>query len=216
MANISYQDKVFHVVGLLCFLMLVQKNNAFQFTVGGSKGWTVPDNTSSKGYYIEWAERTRFQIGDSLLFAYDSSQDSVLQVKKEDYESCKTKSPIATFNDGHTVFKFKQSGPYYFISGNKDNCNKNEKLVVVVLAERLHNYSANANQTAPASPPSPGPSDMVPAPTPSGDYSPPAGTVEINPTPAPTSPPPNSASAMFVSFIGSMGAFFASSLILAF
>jgi hypothetical protein len=26
--------------------------------------------------------------------------------------------------------------PYYFISGNKDNCNRDEKLIVVVMAER--------------------------------------------------------------------------------
>lgn len=67
MANISYQNKVFHVLGLLCFLLLIQKNNAFQYPVGGgSKGWTVPDNTCSKSYYNDWANRTRFQIGDSL------------------------------------------------------------------------------------------------------------------------------------------------------
>ncbi|KAI5605695.1 hypothetical protein BDE02_01G369000 [Populus trichocarpa] len=221
MANISYQNKVFHVLGLLCFLLLIQKNNAFQYQVGGgSKGWTVPDNTSSssKSYYNDWAERTRFRIGDSLLFAYDPSQDSVLQVSKGDYENCTTKNPIAAFNDPKTVFTFNHSGHHYFISGNKDNCLKNEKLVVVVLADRSSNHSANTNQTTAAPSPSLGYSDMVPAPTPSGVETPPApaGIADINPTPAPAGVSPNSASSLFVSFIGSMGAFFASSLILSF
>jgi hypothetical protein len=141
------------------------------------------------------------------VFDYDASQDSVVQVTKEGYENCTAEKPLATFNDGHTIFKFNQSGPHYFISGNRDHCQKNEKLAVVVLADR----STNAT----ASPPSPGSSDMVPAPTPSSEESPPTGTVEINPTPPPTGTQPNSASSMFVSFFGSMGAFFASSLILA-
>ncbi|KAJ7014912.1 hypothetical protein NC653_004267 [Populus alba x Populus x berolinensis] len=239
MANISYQNKVFHVLGLLCFLLLIQKNNAFQYQVGGgSKGWTVPDNTSSssKSYLNDWAKRTRFQIGDSLLFAYDPSQDSVLQVSEGDYENCTTKNPIESFSDPKTVFTFNHSGPHYFISGNKDNCLKNEKLVVVVLADRSSNHSAKTNQTTAAPSPSssnhfaktnqttaaPSPSlgysDMVPAPTPSSVETPPApaGIADINPTPAPAGASPNSASSLFVSFVGSMGAFFASSLILSF
>ncbi|KAJ6950418.1 early nodulin-like protein 3 [Populus alba x Populus x berolinensis] len=221
MANISYQNKVFHALGLLCFLLLIQMNNAFQYQVGGgSKGWTVPDNTSSssKSYLNDWAKRTRFQIGDSLLFAYDPSQDSVLQVSEGDYENCTTKNPIATFSGPKTVFTFNHSGPHYFISGNKDNCLKNEKLVVVVLADRSSNHSANTNQTTAAPSPSLGYSDMVPAPTPSSVETPPApaGIADINPTPAPAGVSPNSASSLFVSFVGSMGAFFASSLILSF
>lgn len=67
MASISYQNKVFHVLGLLSFLLVIEKSNAFQFPVGGDlKGWTVPDNTSSKNHYNDWANITRFQIGDSL------------------------------------------------------------------------------------------------------------------------------------------------------
>ncbi|KAF9666944.1 hypothetical protein SADUNF_Sadunf16G0281300 [Salix dunnii] len=218
MAYISYQNKVFHVLGLLSFLLMIEKSSAFQFPVGGDlKGWTVPDNTSSKNHYNDWANITRFQIGDSLLFSYDSSKDSVLQVSKEDYDNCTTTNPIATFHDAKTVITFKHSGPYYFISGNKDNCLKNEKLVVVVLADRSSKHStANTNQTTTASPPSPGYSDMVPAPTPSSDETPPAGIVDTNPAQAPADVPPNSASSMFVSFAGSTGAIFASSLVLSF
>ncbi|KAB5534788.1 hypothetical protein DKX38_017874 [Salix brachista] len=212
-SSISCRDSVF--LGLLCFLLLIQKNNAFEFMVGDQKGWTVPGNTSSKSYLNDWAENKRFQIGDTLTFVYDSNQDSVVQVNKEGYENCTAtlttlgeNCPVATVKDGHTTFKFNKSGPHYFISGKTDHCQKNEKLVVVVLADR--------SRAPAASPPSPGVSGMVPAPTPSNEESPPPGPVEIIPTPAPTTTvPPSSASSMIASFIGSMGAFLASSLILA-
>jgi hypothetical protein len=55
--------KALHVVGLLCLLLLVHKGDATQFTVGGSKGWTLP---APEVHYNQWAENNRFQIGDSL------------------------------------------------------------------------------------------------------------------------------------------------------
>ena len=82
------------------------------------------------------------------VFNYQSGQDSVLYVKSEDYASCNIDSPYAKYSDGHTVYKLNQSGPHFFISGNKDNCNKNEKLTVIVLADR----NKNTNQTTTASP----------------------------------------------------------------
>lgn len=156
------------------------------------------------------------------VFNYQSGQDSVLSVKSEDYASCNTGSPYAKFSDGHTVFKLSQSGPYFFISGNKDNCLKNEKLSVIVLADRSnHNNSSNTNQTSSASPPSPQ-SSSAPSPSPSskqeGQSPSAAGTVETNPTPAPVSdhehPPPNAAASIFVNFAASVGTFMASLLFL--
>ncbi|KAH7844576.1 hypothetical protein Vadar_029600 [Vaccinium darrowii] len=70
-------------------------------------------------------------------FEYPAQKDSVLVVlTKEDYDDCNTVNPVTKSADGHTVFKFVQSGPFYFISGVKGNCVKNEKLVVVVMADR--------------------------------------------------------------------------------
>ncbi|GFZ12502.1 early nodulin-like protein 9 [Actinidia rufa] len=52
------------------------------------------------------------------VFEYPAEKDSVLQVTKKDYTNCNTASPMREFKDnGHTVFKFDQSGPFYFISG---------------------------------------------------------------------------------------------------
>nr|KYP55316.1 Early nodulin-like protein 3 [Cajanus cajan] len=188
---------------------MVHKGASYDFIVGGQKGWSVP-NDPSFNPFNQWAEKSRFQIGDSLVFNYQSGQDSVLYVKSEDYASCNTGSPYAKYSDGHSVIKLNQSGPHFFISGNKDNCLKNEKLTVIVLADR----SKNTNQTTNASPPSPqSPSSPSPAPTGQEGQSPPPDT---NQTPSPVSEPPphpNAAASAFVSFAASVGAFMASVLV---
>lgn len=164
------------------------------------------------------------------VFNYPSGQDSVIQVNSQDYASCNTDSYSEKLSDGHTVIKLNQSGPHYFISGYKNNCLKNEKVLVIVLADRS-NRNSSTNQTTTASPspstsrlspesslfPSP-PVGTVGTPAPTQQEAPPPtpGTVTTNPTPAPVSepPPPNAASSIFVSFACSVGAFMASVLVL--
>ncbi|XP_073313889.1 early nodulin-like protein 9 [Primulina huaijiensis] len=182
---------VIYFLGIFNVLLLIKKNDAFEFKVGGSKGtWTAPADPNSSEYN-QWAERNRFQIGDSLLFVYDADQDSVLQVNKDDYTNCNIASPIAKHNDGHTVIKLDQSGPHYFISGVDDNCRKNEKLVVVVMADR-------SNRSPPPAPPS---------------------DDDTNPTAAPSqeaSPPNNGVSSIVHGVVGTIGfALLGSSLLLA-
>lgn len=192
-------------LGLVSLVLFMQRSEATQFKVGGSKGWSVPSDNSP--VYNQWAENMRFQVGDSLLFVYPSASDSVLQVSKEDYSSCTTTSPIAKFTDGNTEFKFSKSGPYYFISGNKDNCNKNEKLTVVVMADR------SSNNTVSNPPPSPSPSASPPQPP---TASPPVDDGTTSAPSAESNPPKNGAAYVVMSFMGSLGAFVGSSLILAF
>lgn len=127
------------------------------------------------------------------VFVYLPDKDSVLQVKKEDYDNCNTAEPLEKFNDGNTSFKFNHSGPYYFISGIADNCNKNEKLVVVVMADR-----GNTNQTTSASPPTTT-TGITPLIAPSGQES-----------PSPPPPPPNgngASSSKVAGVMGSVGGF---------
>ncbi|CAL0328918.1 unnamed protein product [Lupinus luteus] len=208
MANfILRSNKAVHGLGWLCVMLLVHQGAAgYEFIVGGQKGWSVPSDTNFNPFN-QRAEKTRFQIGDSIVFNYQSGQDSVLYVKSEDYASCNTASPYAKFSDGHTVIKLIHSGPHFFISGNKNNCLKNEKVTVIVLADRNnHNLSNNNNQTNTASPPSPQSS----APTP-------AGIVESNPTPAPVSVsyhPHNAATSKVINSAASIGTFMASLLLL--
>ncbi|KAJ8542926.1 hypothetical protein K7X08_005449 [Anisodus acutangulus] len=208
--------KVFYSLGLLNILVLLQNVNCYEYKVGGSGDWSVPIDPNVNSYN-QWAERSRFQIGDTLSFNYPADKDSVLLVKKADFDNCNTASPIEKYIDGHSVVKFTHSGPFYFISGVHDNCVKNQKLHVVVMADR-----SKSNKTA-ASPPSPSADDVPPSPAPSGEeaLSPPTGSVEINPTPAPSqesSPPTpkNGVSSIVMSFVGSTAAFVGSSILLGF
>ncbi|GFZ12486.1 early nodulin-like protein 9 [Actinidia rufa] len=135
-----HDHKPFYVLGLFSVLLSIQEGGAHEFKVGDSNGWAVPAYPS---VYNQWAENNRFQISDTLVFEYPAEKDSVLQVTKKDYTNCNTASPMREFKDnGHTVFKFDQSGPFYFISGVEENCVKNEKLVVVVMADRSGSSSS--------------------------------------------------------------------------
>lgn len=70
-----------------------------------------------------------------LVWKYDPKEESVLQVTKEGYDKCNTSSPIKEHKDGNTKVELEHSGPFYFISGSHGNCEKGEKLIVVVLSE---------------------------------------------------------------------------------
>ncbi|KAJ4980477.1 hypothetical protein NE237_031314 [Protea cynaroides] len=205
----KYHRNAFPALSLFGILLLMQMVGATEFPVGGNNGWSVPADPNVNTYN-QWAESKRFQIGDSLLFVYPADKDSVLQVKKEDYDSCNSTSPIASFKDGNTAFKFDKNGPYYFISGVPENCKKNEKIVVVVMADR-RNTSSNTNQTSMASPPSPsGYIENAPVPSPAMENAP-SPSMEISPS---TPPHRSGASSMFVNAIASIGAFAGSSLLL--
>ncbi|QCD87342.1 early nodulin-like protein 1 [Vigna unguiculata] len=194
-----------NIVGWVCLLLMLQKGASYDFVVGGQKGWTVP-NDPTFNPFNQWAEKSRFQVGDSLVFNYQSGQDSVLYVKREDYESCNTDSAYAKFSDGHTVFKLNQSGPHFFISGSKDNCLKNEKLTVIVLAER--------NKNSNASPPSPQSSSSSPPPTTGQEGQSPTSDTNQTPSPVTEPPPPNAAASPFLSLAASVGPFMASLIML--
>ncbi|CAH8355534.1 unnamed protein product [Eruca vesicaria subsp. sativa] len=185
-------------LSLVCFFMIVNKAYAREFTVGGAKGWTVP---SGSQVYSQWAEKSRFQVGDSLLFVYQPDQDSVLQVTKDAYDSCNTDAPTAKFADGKTSFALTHSGPYYFISGNKDSCNKNEKLVVIVMADRSGKSSPPSQAPAPSG-------EAAPSPPFTSNLEPPATTPTSQET-------PNSAASSCSSFVSALlGAALASTLFL--
>ncbi|XP_071725817.1 early nodulin-like protein 9 [Rutidosis leptorrhynchoides] len=160
--------------------------------VGGSGDWSLASTS-----YNQWAEKSRFQIGDTVLFKYQAGKDSVVQVNKDDYNNCNPASPMAKYSDGHSVVKLTQSGPHYFISGLVQNCKDNEKIVIVVMADRSHR----------SPPPSPAPAgEESPSPPPASEESPsppPAPSTEDNyPTPA-----PNAASSIVTSFVYSVSAF---------
>ncbi|KAI3939194.1 hypothetical protein MKX01_002062 [Papaver californicum] len=163
-----------------------------------------PSDNSNALTCNQCAVMHRFQVGDSLLFVYQPDNDLVIHVINVDYTKCKTTTPIVTYTDGNSVFTFNQSVPFQFISGVRENCLKNEKLIVVVMADRNDDHSSNSNTTSPPT----GESEIIPAPdgmeSPS---SPPSISIIISPT---SSPAGLEYLVNFVSFIVSIGAFLGS------
>ncbi|KAJ7963054.1 Early nodulin-like protein 1-like [Quillaja saponaria] len=133
-----------------------------EFKVGDDLGWQQPDPNNT-AMYSQWAERNRFQIGDSLSFEYKN--DSVLLVNKWGYYHCNTSNPITNLNDGNSSFKLDRSGPFYFISGALDHCKNGQRLLVEVMSPHLISHSPPSISVPPesfsVSPPAPAPSSGV-------------------------------------------------------
>ena len=73
----SHQTSVFHALGLLSLVLLMQRVGATEYRVGDSNGWTLNDVS-----YGQWAEMKRFQVGDSLCKLFEFSVlTSILKMK---------------------------------------------------------------------------------------------------------------------------------------
>ncbi|KDP33508.1 hypothetical protein JCGZ_07079 [Jatropha curcas] len=120
---------------LVLITLMLGFSEAKDVLIGGkTDAWKIPSSQSDS--LNKWAETARFQIGDSLVWKYDSQKDSVLQVTREAYLSCNTSNPIEEYKDGNTKVKLDRSGPFYFISGAEGHCEKGQKIIVVVLSTR--------------------------------------------------------------------------------
>ncbi|KAI9091580.1 hypothetical protein K1719_028023 [Acacia pycnantha] len=71
-------------------------------------------------------------IGDSIVFLYPPSRDSMIQVTAESYKSCNLKNLIFYMNNGNSLFNITSNGVFYFTSAKAGHCQKNQKLHVVV------------------------------------------------------------------------------------
>ncbi|XP_061362886.1 early nodulin-like protein 3 [Gastrolobium bilobum] len=140
---------------LMIPMLLLSSSSSYQatankFDVGGKDGWVVKPSED----YNHWAQRNRFQVNDTLNFKYKKGNDSVLVVKKEDYDLCNINNPMHKMDDGNSTFHLDKSGLFFFISGNSNNCKNGQKLVVLVMAVR--------HQLPPAAPPSQSPASALP------------------------------------------------------
>ncbi|KAL8147687.1 early nodulin-like protein 2 [Apium graveolens] len=141
---------------ILSIFLAASSTDANNFLVGGKNGWTTHPSED----YRTWSGRLRFLINDTLSFKYSKETDSVVVVSKDDYDKCNAANPISKLDGGDSTFNFDRSGPFYFITSNKTNCDQGQKLVIVVLA--LRNKSP---PTPPASSPAPA-ADLAPVPLP--------------------------------------------------
>ncbi|XP_014513538.1 early nodulin-like protein 3 [Vigna radiata var. radiata] len=149
MGNLSSPNRILAFL----FLTLVQiqsKVFCYQYKVGDLDAWGIPTSTNPQ-VYKKWSTYHNLTIGDSLLFLYPPSQDSVIQVTEESYKKCNIKDPILYMNNGNSLFNITSKGQFYFTSGVAGHCQKNQKLHIAVGEGITENVDDAA---APASAPS--------------------------------------------------------------
>ncbi|KAF6160857.1 hypothetical protein GIB67_041911 [Kingdonia uniflora] len=137
--------KTIMFLALFTSMQLLLVKSAFEFEVGGDKGWVVPTSTKEDAVYNEWASKQRFQIQDTVHFKYE--KDSVLVVTESEYKKCHSFHPIFFSNNGDTVYTFEQPGLYYFISGVSGHCERGQKLIIKVLEPEKAAPPTNQNET---------------------------------------------------------------------
>ncbi|KAE9609799.1 putative cupredoxin [Lupinus albus] len=164
MSSLSSVSPLFFIMFLV--FLLISCCQGFEFVVGGSKYlWKVP--LDSQDSLNRWAQSQLFNIGDTLVFKYDSSTESVHVVNKKDYLACNTLGNHSVFQDGNSKFHLRDSGPIHFISGSQGHCQMGLKLVVVLMSPTPA-AAAAGNETIHSPPislalPSPGPSAHPPS-----------------------------------------------------
>ncbi|KAK8686096.1 hypothetical protein V6N13_125123 [Hibiscus sabdariffa] len=127
-------------------LLLQTQVLCYQYKVGDLDAWGIPTSANPQ-VYAKWSKLHSFKLGDSLLFLYPPSQDSVIQVTEQSYNTCNLKDPILYMNNGNSLFNITKPGEYFFTSGEPGHCEKKQKLYVAVL-------SGNGTTAAPSYGPS--------------------------------------------------------------
>ncbi|XP_004495503.1 early nodulin-like protein 8 [Cicer arietinum] len=139
---------------LLTTLFQIQtKVLCYQYKVGDLDAWGIPTSTNSQ-LYAKWSKFHNLTLGDSLLFLYPPSQDSVIQVTQESYKSCNIKDPILYMNNGNSLFNITSHGDFYFTSGVVGHCQKNQKIHISIGGNGNVDVEANSPTSLPANAPS--------------------------------------------------------------
>ncbi|CAK9310397.1 unnamed protein product [Citrullus colocynthis] len=128
--------------------------------VGDAAGWAVPQGGAI--FYVNWAARRMFVVGDSLLFNF-TTNDDVVRVSKRSFDLCSDDDEIGDdIDNGPATILLSTPGEYYFISNEDRHCQQGQKLAI--------NVSAAAGPMAPPSsnpppsnarPPSPRPAPVT-------------------------------------------------------
>ncbi|KAK7295892.1 hypothetical protein VNO77_51157 [Canavalia gladiata] len=161
--------------------------------VGGSGGWKLG------GDYTTWASGQTFNVGDNLVFKYDSTH-AVDEVSENDYNSCSSSNAIKNYQGGNTKIPLSSTGKRYFLCPTAGHCDGGMKLAINVVG-------------AASSPPSGTPPSGTTPSTPSPPSE--SGTPATNTTTSP-SPKPNGAVTVSTAFNLLVGSFFVSSIMFGF
>ncbi|GKD31957.1 putative cupredoxin, partial [Tanacetum coccineum] len=101
------------------------------YTVGDASGWITP---SSLNFYIEWASKQSFTVGDTLLFNFSTGRHDVTEVSKEGskegYDQCIPGDNI--IKDGPATIDLTDGGDHYYICSFEGHCLSDKKLAIKV------------------------------------------------------------------------------------
>ncbi|GAB2290094.1 hypothetical protein Dimus_024383 [Dionaea muscipula] len=113
-------------------------------------------NWSLGNDYSSWATKV-INVGDTIVFNYDSSSHSLLVVDQSDYSNCISSNAIQSNSNGKTSIKLTKPGPMYFICGSPGHCPRMQ-LQINVRASKNPSSSSSPSLVSPSTPGSSHPS----------------------------------------------------------
>ncbi|KAJ7980066.1 Mavicyanin [Quillaja saponaria] len=151
------------VVLLMVMTCIFQLSDAAVYKVGDSAGWTIIGNVD----YKEWAATKNFQVGDVIIFEYNSQFHNVMRVTHAMYKSCNGSAPLATFSTGNDSITITTKGHHLFLCGVPGHCQAGQKVDINVLRksdQTAPTPSALASPTVPVANhiPAPSPNEAAP------------------------------------------------------
>ncbi|PWA80040.1 cupredoxin superfamily protein [Artemisia annua] len=178
------------LMSIIATTMIFQLALAVDHNVGKPNGgWDQSTDLKS------WASAQTFIVGDNLVFTYTGSHD-VLEVTKDNYDSCTTLDRISTNLFSPTTIELTDAGNRYFICGSAGHCDQGMKVEIQTVAAA----TPPSSDSPPVAPPV---STDVPAPPVISGGSPNNTGETTNPPPTPE---PSSAAIFniltFVSMVG--------------
>ncbi|KAL2463248.1 Cupredoxin superfamily protein [Forsythia ovata] len=95
------------------------------YKVGDKAGWNARGTD-----YNAWVAGKNFKVGDIIVFQYGPKHHNLLQVSKQDYETCTCSAPLATYTSGRDSIKIQAAEKYYFICGFQGHCQAGQKVAI--------------------------------------------------------------------------------------
>ncbi|KAK6802915.1 hypothetical protein RDI58_000699 [Solanum bulbocastanum] len=116
------------IIFLSFITIMVASTTAVVYEVGDSQGWIIGNID-----YSQWASTKNFHVNDILVFNYNNKYHNVMQVSKQEYESCTITNPIATFNTGKDCITLQAYGDYYYVCGIPGHCQIGQKFHINIV-----------------------------------------------------------------------------------
>ncbi|OVA06377.1 Plastocyanin-like [Macleaya cordata] len=117
------------VVAAMGCAQMVPVSAGIDHIIGGSLGWTVPPNIT---YYQDWAKPRTFGLGDKLVFMFRTGVHNIIEVSKEDFDTCTDKKVVQMLYKGPTVMELNELGDHYFYCGVGTHCEAGQKISITV------------------------------------------------------------------------------------